>query len=103
MQDLQCRHHLGFLRQVPGMATRGGRSRVQTKKKRQNQQDQKAREWSVVLEAAPVTQDVHAHHRNPEVDEQKHGVKPGAFAAVQSRCRGHQQICHKMHCVEATH
>ena len=100
MQDLQCRHHFGFLRQVPGMATRV--PGPEGKKKGQNQQDQKTREWCVVLEA-PVTQDVDAHHRNPEVYEQKHGVKPGAFAAVQSRCRSHQQICHKMHCVEATH
>ena len=52
---------------------------------------------------APVTQDVNGHHQNPEVYEQKHGVKPGAFAAVQNRCHGHQHICHKMHCEEATH
>ncbi len=50
-----------------------------------------------------MTQDVHAHHRNSEVCEEKHGVKPGAFAAVQHRCHGHQQICHKMNGEEATH
>jgi hypothetical protein len=75
-------------------------SRAQKKKGKINRT--KAREVCVVLNA-PVTQDVNAHHRNPEVYEQKHGVNPGVFAAEQSRCHGHQHICHKMHCIEATH
>ncbi len=102
MQDLQCQHHLGFLRQVPGIETRVPGPKQKGTINRVKGEGEDEGEECVVLDA-PVTKDVHAHHRNPQVYEEKHGVKPGAFAAVQHRCHGHQQICHKMNCEEATH